>query len=170
VLSAHAAPAVIAAVSWVAQYLLAVPVVLVLSSVLARRRVRIDLIEAAVAGALTIAFVKLGGEFYAHARPFVVYRRPPLVPHAPDNAFPSDHLAACGLAVGYLWNRNRVFAIAAGVCAAFIGAARVLAGLHWPLDIAAGFAFGLAAAALARAVPALYARCRRKVDVLNKVR
>lgn len=148
-LTAHASPIFVTAVRSVAQYLIAVPAALALWTVLARRRLPSDIVEIAVAGILTIAFVKIGGAVHAHARPFVFYRRLPLVPHSPDNSFPSDHLAACGLALGYLWSRNRIFAIFAGGCAVLIGAARVLAGLHWPVDIAAGFAFGIMAVATA---------------------
>jgi undecaprenyl-diphosphatase len=133
-----------------AQWLLLVPVLLVLWSVVQRRQWRFDLVEAALAGLLTVALVKLAGISYQHARPFVTYGRPPLVPHAPDNAFPSDHLAACGLAFIYLWTRQRAFAAIVLVCAAAIGAARVTALLHWPIDIAAGFLAGAVACTVAQ--------------------
>lgn len=140
-----------AAISIVAQYLLAVPALLTCWAIVRRRLWAKDLAEAALAGVLTIALVKLGGAVYFHVRPFVAYGRAPLVPHAPDNAFPSDHLAACGLAFAYLWTRAKAFAYVTLLCASLIGAARVLALLHWPIDIAAGFAFGGFAATLAHA-------------------
>lgn len=160
-LSAHASPVLVAAVRAIAQWLLLLPAALVLLAVVARRRWRADVLEAIIAGALTIAFAKIGGALYMHARPFIVYGRTPLVAHAPDNAFPSDHLAACGLAFGFLWTRSKGFAAIVAVCAALIGAARVLAGLHWPIDIVAGFVFGVLAIVAARiAINAAAARQR----------
>lgn len=136
------------AVALIAQYLIVVPIALTVWAIISRRRFQFDISEAVMAGILTVVLVKIGGAAYLHARPFVVLHHPPAVPHAPDNAFPSDHLAACGLAVSYLWNRNRIFAMVTLACAVLIGAARVLTLLHWPLDVAAGFAFGIVAFAV----------------------
>jgi undecaprenyl-diphosphatase len=135
-----------------AQWLIVLPLALVLWVIVRRRRWRADFLEAAVGGLLTIGLVKLAGMAYFHARPFVVYHVRPIVPHAPDNAFPSDHLAACGLAFRYLWARQRTVAVVTLICAAAIGAARVLTLLHWPVDIAAGFLAGAIACTLAQAV------------------
>lgn len=44
----------------------------------------------------------------------------------------------------YLWPRSRALATAAFVVGSLLGAARVLAHLHWPLDIVVGFAIGIA--------------------------
>ena len=145
-LSPHSPPILVDAVRGIAQWLLVVPVVLTLWLVVEWRQWQADIIEGVLAGILTVAFVKLGAASYVHARPFIVYGRLPLVLHAPDNAFPSDHLAACGLLFGYIWPRSRLFTFIVLICAALIGAARVLAGLHWPVDIVAGFLLGLLAA------------------------
>ncbi len=162
-LGSHSAPALTVAVRFIAQWLLAVPVLLTVIAIAIRRKWRADVIKAIVAGALTIILVKLGATAYFHARPFVAYGRLPLVVHAPDNAFPSDHLAACGLAFAYLWTRNRPFAVVVALCAALIGAARVLAGLHWPIDIVAGFIFGILAVLLARIATRGFQRRERTV-------
>lgn len=136
-------------VAFIAQYLLVAPAVLTAWAIFRRRKWIADLAEAALAGIVTIAIVKTGGALFAHARPFVVYGRSPLLPHAPDNAFPSDHLAACGLAFAYLWPRSAPLAYVTLGCAGLIAAARVLALLHWPIDVAAGFVFGACGAAAA---------------------
>uniref|UniRef100_E6QWR6 Phosphatidic acid phosphatase type 2/haloperoxidase domain-containing protein n=1 Tax=mine drainage metagenome TaxID=410659 RepID=E6QWR6_9ZZZZ len=75
---------------------------------------------------------------------FVALHLTPLVAHVGANSFPSDHLAATGLAVMYLWPRSRALATAAFVVGSLLGAARVLAHLHWPLDIVVAFAIGIA--------------------------
>lgn len=160
-LASHSAPALATAVRLTAQWLLVVPVFVTLWAVVLRRQWRADILEAAVAGVLAVVFVKIAGAAYFHTRPFVVYGRPALIPHAPDNAFPSDHLAACGLAIGYLWTRNRALMLVAAISAVLIGAARVLAGLHWEIDVIAGLLLGLFAVAVARVVIALTARRSR---------
>ena len=82
----------------VANWALLGPLALVVYTVVRRRAWRVDAIEGALAGLLTVGVVKLAGALYAHPRPFVVFHAAPLVAHAADNAFPSDHLAACSLA------------------------------------------------------------------------
>jgi undecaprenyl-diphosphatase len=71
----------------------------------------------------------------------------PLVPHAPDSSFPSDHtLVGVALAGALLFRAPRV-----GVClvtlAVLVGFARVAVGVHYPSDIAV-LALALAALAL----------------------
>lgn len=160
-LAPHSAPAFATAVRLAAQWLLVVPVIVTIWAIAMRREWRRDVLEAAVAGVLTIAFVKIAGAAYFHMRPFVVYGRPALIPHAPDNAFPSDHLAACGLAIGYLWTRSRALMLVVAFCAVLIGAARVLAGLHWEIDIIAGLLLGIFAVVLARVLIGFLARRSR---------
>jgi len=160
-LAPHSAPALATAVRFTAQWLLVVPVVVTAWAIAMRRAWRADILEAAVAGVLTIVFVKLAGAAYFHTRPFVVYGQPALISHAPDNAFPSDHLAACGLAIGYLWTRNRALMLVAAISAVLIGAARVLAGLHWEIDVITGLLLGVLAVVVARLLIGALARRSR---------
>jgi undecaprenyl-diphosphatase len=131
------------AIAFVATWCLLVPVTLVLVSVARSANRRAAIVEATLAGFATAALVKASALLYAHPRPFVVHHVLPLVAHAADNAFPSDHAAAAGLAVAYLWTRSRPSAVIALTFALLIGAARVAAQLHWPIDIIAGYAFGI---------------------------
>ena len=132
-------------IAFIAQWLIVVPALLVLAAIVMRRVWKSDLLEAVIAGIATIVVVKIAGSLYVERRPFLVEHVQPLVPHAPDNAFPSDHLAACGLAFAYLWPRSKPLAIATLACAGAIAYARVVAHLHWPLDVTAGFVLGAAA-------------------------
>lgn len=138
------------ATAFAAQWLLIVPALLVLTAIVLRRNWKWDLIEAFVAGLATIALVKIAGSFFVEPRPFVAEHVQPLVAHAADSAFPSDHLAACGLAFMYLFTRSRAMAAAVLLLAAAIAYARVAARLHWPLDVAVGFVLGMLAALFAR--------------------
>ena len=124
------------------------PLLFVLIVTVRRGKWRFDIAQGALGGLATILIVKISAAFFYERRPFLVEHLHPLVAHAADNAFPSDHLAACGLAVGYLWPRSKAFATLAIVVALAIATARVLARLHYPQDVIAGFAFGLAGAFL----------------------
>lgn len=142
----------------VAQWGLLLPAAFVALAVVRRRRWFSDVLEGAIGGLFTVLVVKIAGTLHYERRPFVVRHLQPLLPHAADNAFPSDHLAAAGLAVAYLWPRSKPLAIAAAAAAAALGVARVLARLHWPGDVEAGFAIGLFAGA---AGGAIFAAVRR---------
>lgn len=135
-------------IEFTAQWLLVVPALLVVAAILVRRHWKRDILEAAAAGIATIVLVKIAASAFVERRPFVVEHVRPLVAHPPDNSFPSDHLAACGLAFAYLFVRSRPMALLALLCAAIIAWARVAARLHWPLDVTAGFVIGALAAGL----------------------
>jgi len=135
-----------------AQWGLVIPAALTAAIIVMRRRWAPDLIEAALAALATLLAVKTAGAAIFENRPFVVEHTRSWLGHAPDNAFPSDHLAACGLAFAYLWPRSKGMALAALVAAVAIAAARVLVRLHWPLDVLCGFALGAAATVIARLV------------------
>lgn len=95
---------------------------------------------------LPLAYVlgKLAGYFYLNPRPFVVDQVLPLITHAANNGFPSDHtLFSAALAtVVFLFNRR--LGIFLWVLALLVGVSRVLAGVHHPIDIAAGAAISAA--------------------------
>ncbi len=75
-------------------------------------------------------------QFYYDPRPFVVDHFIPLIPHEPDNGFPSDHsLLGAAMAV-VIYSISRKMGLVAGLFTILIGTARVLAGVHQPIDIA----------------------------------
>jgi undecaprenyl-diphosphatase len=102
--------------------------------------------------ALALAVVIAGGLLLAAAlgwtdpRPFVVDGTIPLVPHAPDNGFPSDHTVASTLLAGIVMG----FRLRVGLClllaSVVLGAARVAAQVHHVPDIIAGVLIGLVGA------------------------
>jgi len=99
----------------------------------------------AALGAAIIAVGAAGliGVFYYVPRPFVSEHFIPLVQHAPDASFPSDHLAALGALVGSTWLAARRLAIATLAVAAAVAFARVYVGVHWLADVLGGFALGV---------------------------
>jgi len=129
--------------SFLANYMVVVPFAFVLLSLGLRKRWVYDIADGLAGSVATIGLVKLAGWLHYQTRPFETLHRQPLIDHVADNSFPSDHLAAIGLAVAYLWIRSKPLALAGTAVAAVVGATRVHALLHWPGDIIAGFCLGL---------------------------
>lgn len=72
---------------------------------------------------------------YNNPRPFVVEHFTPLIPHAPDNGFPSDHTILSAAVAALIFPYARRVGIALFVLAVLVGGARVLAGVHHTIDI-----------------------------------
>ncbi|MEO1941808.1 MAG: phosphatase PAP2 family protein [Campylobacterales bacterium] len=100
-------------------------------------------IGAGIGATLSVLISKGLSLFIEIPRPFVVESVHLLFPHTPDNSFPSDHTAfLIGIATPLLLQYWRVgvpfflLGVAGGI-------ARVLAGVHWPLDILGGVGVGV---------------------------
>lgn len=110
---------------------------------------------------LPLAFIlsRLASLFYHNPRPFVVENFVPLVAHAADNGFPSDHALLTSAVAMVLWWAHRRASIGVWILAVVIGVSRVLAGVHHPIDILGSMALAIVAgiaadAILSRALPA----------------
>jgi undecaprenyl-diphosphatase len=108
------------------------------------RRMRIGLV-ALVSLPLAYALARLAGMFYSHAQPFAVQGFEPLVPHEIDNSFPSDHTLVAGVFASAAFLSDRRLGLFLWAFALLVGLSRMLAGLHWGVDV-------LASAALAAGV------------------
>ena len=115
------------------------------------------LFRGAIALVIAVVLAKGGGALYNEPRPFAVRRVAPLTPHEPDNGFPSDHTLLCAVCALLILPFSRPLGIAAGVVALTVGAARVLALLHSPLDILVSLAFAAIAAYAASAIEQKFA-------------
>lgn len=99
-----------------------------------------------LAVAIAVILSKLAGKFYFHHRPFVMNNITPLVSHPNNNGFPSDHtLLATTLALVITVYRKQLGVVAL-IVAISVGIGRVLADVHWPVDIIGGLMFGVIAA------------------------
>lgn len=109
-------------------------------------------VSMAVAGAITLGLVGIlllvSGAAWFDPRPFVVDGHPPLVPHGPDNGFPSDHTTMAAAIAGVVVAYRRRIGVALLVAAALVGASRVAVHVHHVPDVIGGFALGLLAAAV----------------------
>ncbi len=84
-------------------------------------------------------------------RPFAVLGENPLVPMgAGDSSFPSGHASFLfAMAFFVFWYYRRLGWVLI-ILSALVGAARIYAGVHWPLDILGGACVGILAAAITR--------------------
>lgn len=105
-----------------------------------------------IGGALGLVLDVIGGRVFYDTRPFVTDHVTPIIPHAADNGFPSDHaLLTFFLAFAlYAWSRR--LALVLFVNALLVSWARVAAHIHSPLDILGGLVIGLVSAVVAQAV------------------
>jgi len=109
----------------------------------APKKSRLEL-SVTTAAALILAAIldKVLSKLYYDPRPFVTQHIQPLVPHAADNGFPSEHtLLSFTLAAALFIYRPKLGA-AAAVLALAVGAARVAAHVHSPIDIIGAIAIG----------------------------
>jgi len=128
-----------------AKYLLLVPVVVAVIFFFKKSRSEKKkiLILAAIVFPLSYILAKILAHFYYDPRPFVFGRFAPLIPHAADNGFPSDHtLLAVAIAV-VIFHFSRRSGLFLFLVAILIGAARVFAGVHHFTDIAGSLAIVL---------------------------
>lgn len=92
---------------------------------------------------LTYGAGVIGNHLYVDPRPFVVGHFTPLVPHAPDNGFPSDHtLLVSALAViACYWSQTLGGLLV--VIALLVAIARIYVGLHHPIDVIGSIAIAI---------------------------
>lgn len=107
------------------------------------------ILSLATAGVCSFILTNLARALYFDPRPFVVHNFTPLIPHAADNGFPSDH-TVLGLTIAFaLWRFSNKLGLIASFLALLIGISRIYVGLHSPLDITASIAIALVAVVLA---------------------
>jgi undecaprenyl-diphosphatase len=102
-----------------------------------------------LAGIIALVLSRVAAKLYYDPRPFVTEHVKPLISHAADNGFPSDHalLTMTLTAITYFFNKK----IAAGmlVLTVIVGWARIAAKIHSLLDIGGAWLIGVVAAAAA---------------------
>ena len=78
---------------------------------------------------------KIGNMFYNDPRPFVVGNFVPLIPHAPDNGFPSDHTLISSAIAAIVFPFNKKLSLFLWTLALLVGLSRVFVGVHHLVDI-----------------------------------
>ena len=137
-----------ALVDVVAQYLIfVVMAVAAVAGLLLRGSARWQLILRSVLAIVAMGIlIEIASHAYHDTRPFVAHHFRPYFSHPADNGFPSDHTVAASLIAVMFWPYRRVLAPILFACAVLIGSARVVAGVHSPIDIIGGALIGVLAA------------------------
>jgi len=120
-----------------AKYLVALPVVVCAIYVLMiprATRLRACLVLC-VSGIFSYLAALIAGAVYYDPRPFVVGNFTPLIAHAPDNGFPSDHTLLAAVLAFFIFYYNRWLGAALLLVALAVGVSRVVAGVHHVADI-----------------------------------
>ncbi len=105
-----------------------------------------------VGGAIALVLSAIASHLYYDTRPFVSQHLVPLIAHAPDNGFPSDHaLFTSFLGFTILLYSRRLGALLL-LIALLVGAARVAAHIHNPIDIVGSFVIAAIAVALTQLI------------------
>ncbi len=110
-----------------------------------KRRGTRELLVVLCSGALAWAITRSIKYFFPVARPDVAIDAVmPLFAHGSGiDSFPSGHATFFGGIATALYFYHKKLAIFFGVSAVLIALARVIAGVHFPVDILAGFAIGI---------------------------
>lgn len=126
-----------ALIVFAAKYLfLAIPAAALIYWILAPAATRKYLILLGViVGVASIVIGRLIAHVYFDPRPFVTGHFTPLIPHDPDNGFPSDHTLLSSAIAATVTACSRPVGIALWVITAIVAVARVTAGLHAPIDV-----------------------------------
>ncbi len=100
-------------------------------------------VSTVLAGIIALLLSRIAAKLYFDPRPFVSQHVKPLISHAADNGFPSDHalLTMTLTAATYFFSRKTAAIML--LLTVFVGLARIAARVHSPLDIAAGWLIGM---------------------------
>lgn len=104
------------------------------------------LITGLIAGAIAVVLAQIAAALFYNPRPFVGGQVAPLFAHGPDNGFPSDHAWFTMTLTAIIFYYNRRLFYVSLLATVVIGAARVAAHVHSPIDIVAGILIGIVAA------------------------
>lgn len=72
----------------------------------------------------------------------------PLIPHEPDNGFPSDHVLLCAAIAALIYPSNRYLSLILWALTLLVGISRVHTGIHHAVDIIGSIMMAVAVAVL----------------------
>ncbi|MDD5165575.1 MAG: undecaprenyl-diphosphatase [Candidatus Pacebacteria bacterium] len=92
---------------------------------------------------LAYLLATLANHIYYDPRPFVVDGIAPLIPHAPDNGFPSDHTLLVSAIAAVFCFFNKKISAWLWIIALCVGISRVYVGVHHITDIVGSIAISI---------------------------
>ena len=118
-----------------AQYLYIIPLIFFVF-VLVFSKLRKSLVILSIfAFSIDFVLAKLLGSIISSPRPFVSEHIRPLIAHAADNGFPSDHTLLTMTIAALIFTFNKKAGIILAIISVVVGTSRVLAHIHHPIDI-----------------------------------
>lgn len=124
--------------------------IFVIVTLVSKRAVRNSILKLAVfAFPLAYIMALIAGSLFYDTRPFVVEHVQPLIPHQPDNGFPSDHTLFAMVAAATVFVYRRKLGALLVVLGILVGVSRVIAKVHHPVDIVGSIAIAIAATSIA---------------------
>lgn len=105
-------------------------------------------VQAFMAAVLAYVFTHIAGGLHQDIRPFVAQHFTPLVPHAADNGFPSEHTTYSMLIAFVVLPYAKKWGWILSGLAAIVGLGRIGAGVHSPQDIVGGIVVAVLAAGI----------------------
>ncbi len=129
-------------------YLIAVIVAIASFLYLPREKKRAMAFLGIISFASTYIVALLAGLVFNDPRPFVSEHITPLISHAPDNGFPSDHTLLVAALASIIYYYNRKLGLLTFAIAILVGVARVFAGIHHWIDIIGSIVIAVLATAV----------------------
>jgi len=109
-----------------------------------------------VGGIVALVLDLIAGHLYFDPRPFVTHHLVPIIAHAADNGFPSDHALLTSFLCFTMFLYSKRVAIFLLVIALLVSWARVAAHIHNPRDIVGAFVIAAVSVILVRFVAKLW--------------
>lgn len=97
---------------------------------------------------LTYLAAKSLSFFFYDPRPFVVDNITPLIEHAADNGFPSDHTLIAAAISAAIWPFSKKVSVSLWMIVLVVGISRVYVGVHHPIDIIGSIVIAIVLATL----------------------
>lgn len=114
-------------------------VVVIVFLLMPRQKQKQMLLYAVILFPVAYILATIASTLYFNSRPFVEGGFIPLLPHAPDNGFPSNHALFAAALAAFVFPYQKWIGGALAVLAVLVGFSRVYAGIHHPIDILASF-------------------------------
>lgn len=117
-------------------FYLIVAVIGVLVVLMESKKDQINTVKLAVAALpLSFIFSRIASALFYNPRPFVVEKITPLIEHAADNGFPSDHTLFVMTISAIVFAYNKKAGMILALLSLVVGLSRVLAKVHHGVDI-----------------------------------
>lgn len=109
------------------------------------------LVMGIIALPIMYVFLKLVALIYFDPRPFVMDHFTPLIPHDPDNGFPSDHAILGAATASVIYPYSKKVSLVLWVLTLLVDVSRVYIGIHHSIDIIGSIVIALLVSYLAYA-------------------